>query len=549
MARRRRNDAKATKSDQKFIAVRKSSRQIAKKQQQEQKVNGDIIQSSSNNSDDSKDDHDEAEEKLINSKLVSDVQKKLHKCRSSISCEETISSNDVIKSKVSLKEEDRQIEIEPILAQSKKEKNSKNLLPCLSVPTDESRNSSTLQEMWSEDVNEETIICEEMDVEEIVTGEDSQNNRVVVEQVLVVNEPQFDSKSIVEFTVIQNEDGTESMLMTSEVENLAQEDGKHENVSQGIEKGVRGLQMNDLNNLTEPKSTFLLKANENKSHIEFESNIIEENAEEIQSSDCNDFNLIKSSSNALNFENRGIEEHAVNIPPLNVLDSLHNSSDENNCSMQLLGDSCFNESTEKYVENLQESEIFTDSSSEQNSSEKLILTKKTSLLKNDDKIIALNKMEQLKIHDQMSCNSIPEDDTKNIAEIIVGDDEMCAQKTDSRQFKNENVTKILNRSCIEEYSRGGVIDTKQETEDVKLSSSSENSSDTNSYKFTDLISGSKNTQDFSEEDKKNGFRCRSGSIDTNLESRFNNSGVRRSTRIRTIGLLKQRYSVKCSLFV
>ncbi|XP_051166844.1 histone-lysine N-methyltransferase SETD2 isoform X2 [Leptopilina boulardi] len=526
MARRRKNEAKPNvKSPQKCVAVRKSSRQIAKKQQQEQKINGDVVQSSSNNSDDSKDSHDEIEEKLSNSKLISDVQKKLQKCRRSINCEETVISSE------SFKEEDRQNEIEIHSTQSKEEKYSKNVLLCLSNSNDESRNNNTSQEIWSEDVIEETIICEEMEVEEIVDDINSQDNSVVVEQVLVVNEPEFDNKNVVEFTVIQNEDGTESMLMTSEIENLTQQECKHENVSQNIEQGVQDLRMDDLD--ISAKNN--LKNNQTKS-TEFENNAIEEKEKEIRNFSSNNCNFDMSSETAFRFENK---DEKVDIPSVNVASLLDNSSDESSYRVNLSNDFHFKE---KYVENSQESEVFTDSSSVENSSEKLIVTKKMLLLKHDDKTSALDKMEQLKIHDQM--NSISEEDSKKSSQIIIKDKETSIQKLDYSQFKNENINKILNHSHIEEHSQDSEVDRKQDIEYVKLSSGSENSSDTllsaNSYKFPDACTETKNIQNLNEADRKDEFRCRSESNDTSTESGSNNSGVRRSTRIRTIGLMKQR---------
>ncbi|XP_043464325.1 histone-lysine N-methyltransferase SETD2 isoform X3 [Leptopilina heterotoma] len=512
MARRRKNEAKpSVKSPQKCVAVRKSSRQIAKKQQQEQKVNGDVVQSSSNNSDDSKDSHDETEEKLSNSKLISDVQKKLQKCRRPLNCEETITTNEVI----TFKEEDRQNEIE-ILAESQskeEEKYSKDLLLCLSSPNNEARNNNTSQEIWSEDVIEETIICEEMEVEEIITDGNSQDNSVVVEQVLVVNEPEFDNKNVVEFTVIQNADGTESMLMTSQLENITQQDCENENISQNIEKDIEDLRMDDLDISTE-------QSNKDETKFEFENEVIEE----MKIIDSNNCNYISSETD-VNFEKSDEQPQTLGL--------LDNSSNESSYKGQV---SDFKDSAEN-LQNSQESEIFIDSCVE-NSSEKLILTKKMLLLKHDDKSSPLDKMKQLKIHDHINCDSVSEEDTSS--QIVAGEKETQGnEKLDNCQFKNENSSKTLTQSQIEEHSQDSEADRKQDVEDAKLSSGSENSSDT-SYKFPDSNPESKNTQNSNEVDKKGEFRCRSGSIDTSMESTSNSSGVRRSTRIRTIGLMKQR---------
>lgn len=533
MARRRKNEAKpGVKSPQKCVAVRKSSRQIAKKQQQEQKVNGDVVQSSSNNSDDSKDSHDETEEKLSNTKLISDVQKKLQKCRRSINCEETVSTLE--ETVITFKEEDRQNELEILSSQSSKEesKYSKDLLLCLSSPNDEVRNNNTSQEIWSEDVIEETIICEEMEVEEIITDGNSQDNSVVVEQVLVVNEPEFDNKNVVEFTVIQNADGTESMLMTSQLENITQQNCESENNSQNIEKDIEDLRMDDLDISTEQSNRFTVNKDETK--FDFENEVVDDRVEEMRIIDSNNCNYQMPSEADVNFERRDEQAHTVGL--------LDNSSNESNYKVQVSNDFNFKDSAEKYLQNSQESEIFTDSSVE-NSSEKLVLTKKMLLLKHDDKPSPLDKMKQLKINDQINCDSVSEEDTVGSSQIVTVDKEepQGNEKLDNCNFKNdENIPKTL----IEEHSQDSEVDRKQDVEDTKLSSGSENSSDTllssNSCKFPDSNPETKNIQNSNEVDKKGEFRCRSGSIDTSMESTSNSSGVRRSTRIRTIGLMKQR---------
>lgn len=96
------------------------------------------------------------------------------------------------------------------------------------------------------------------------------------------------------------------------------------------------------------------------------------------------------------------------------------------------------------------------------------------------------------------------------------------------------------------------IDGKVDSEDNKASSSSENSNDS---RVLDFNADSKSTlNQLNDTDNKPGFRSRSGSTDTNSSESGSNSGVRRSNRIRSIGLMKQRYfehlflSLKLKLF-
>lgn len=159
-------------------------------------------------------------------------------------------------------------------------------------------------------------------------------------------------------------------------------------------------------------------------------------------------------------------------------------------------------------------------------------------------------MEQL----HQSNNSLLIDNMdKNITELNKSDS--CNDKVEytnqhllkskiSLDKKNGNQRKTINLQQVEELYGDSEIDNKIDGEDTKLSSSSDNSNDTmlsiNNCKLTEFDSKcNNNTNDI---DKKIEFRSRSGSTDTTgSESGSNNSGVRRSSRIRSIGLMKQRY--------
>ncbi|XP_003251435.2 histone-lysine N-methyltransferase SETD2 isoform X1 [Apis mellifera] len=158
-------------------------------------------------------------------------------------------------------------------------------------------------------------------------------------------------------------------------------------------------------------------------------------------------------------------------------------------------------------------------------------------------------MEQL----HQSNNSLLIDNMdKNVTELNKSDS--CNDKVEytnqhllkskiSLDKKNGNQRKTINLQQVEELYGDSEIDNKIDGEDTKLSSSSDNSNDTmlsiNNCKLTEFDSKcNNNTNDI---DKKIEFRSRSGSTDTTgSESGSNNSGVRRSSRIRSIGLMKQR---------
>lgn len=85
------------------------------------------------------------------------------------------------------------------------------------------------------------------------------------------------------------------------------------------------------------------------------------------------------------------------------------------------------------------------------------------------------------------------------------------------------------------------VDVKMDSEDTKASSSSENSNDS---RVLDFNADNKSTlNQINDTDNKPGFRSRSGSTDTTGSESGSNSGVRRSNRIRSIGLMKQRYTM------
>lgn len=546
MARRRKNEGKTSmKSPQKFVAVRKSIRQIAKKQRQEQKVNGDAVQTSSNNSDDSKDGHEETEE-LQPLETIPAVQKKINRFRRVINCDKTGA-----ESILSLKgENDIHTEIESSILPLEKE-SPPDVVICLSNLNHESPGDNRPNEVWSGDVIEETIICEEMDVEEVTEDVDAQQNSVVVEQVLLVNESDFDGKKVVEFTVIRNDDGTESMLMASDMETRPQEDYENSNVFQSIEEGVGSLRMTESNS---PEIKSCSRVTNDKKQLTSETGSVAqyEETQDVILSDCS-FSKISETDFSLSYNDEGVVN--VDSLPIHVAYSQADSFEETSDTNSLRNDCEFKASTEISRDSSEEPRGSTASCSVENCIENsTIFTKKMLLLTHDDETNSLEKIEQLSIEDQSISNSVKEKDTK----ILDLDDSLDSKNnevrfipksSDNQEFGNECMLKTTDRSQnIEEHSRQSEMDRKPDFEDVKLSSSSENSSDTllsaNSYKLPELGSDAKNVSSLNEAEKKSGFRSRSGSTDTTgSESGSNSSGVRRSSRIRTIGLMKQRYDI------
>ena len=547
MARRRKNESKTTvKSPQKFVAVRKSTRQIAKKQQQEQKVNGDVVQTSSNNSDDSKDDHDETEEKLQPSKMIP-VDEKVNRILRTIDCEKTTEDEDA-ELIVSFKgENDSQSGIQSSLVPLEKE-NKEGVVICLSDLNHESRGDNASNEVWTGDVIEETIICEEMEVEEVTEDVDSHENSVVVEEVLLVNEPDFDGKNVVEFTVIQNDDGTESMLMASDMENIPQEEYENSNVFQSIEEGVGSLRMSESENPVVKSSN---RVTNNKKQFASETDSIEQ-YEETQDFIPSDGTFSKTSEPDFSSNNKDEGMETVDFHAINVTSSQVDSFEEINGTMSQRNDCELKAGVEISRESLTEPGASTALTNMENCNENLTkITKKMLFLTHDDETNSLDKIEQLNIEDQSISNSLNEKDMK-IEDVDDSSDSKnnegryTPKPRESEEFENECLPKKIDRSQnIEEHSIESEMDGKPDFEDIKLSSSSENSSDTlmstNSCKLPELGPDAKNISSLNEAEKKSGFRSRSGSTDTTgSESGSNSSGVRRSSRIRTIGLMKQR---------
>lgn len=163
----------------------------------------------------------------------------------------------------------------------------------------------------------------------------------------------------------------------------------------------------------------------------------------------------------------------------------------------------------------------------------------------------LDKMEQL--HQSNNSAILVDIVEKSITEL---NNDSCNDKMDCTNQhllkskvlsdkKNGNQRKTVHLQQVNEELYGdSEMDSKIDGEDTKLSSSSDNSNDTllsmSNCKLTEFDTKCNNNSN--DIDKKVEFRSRSGSTDTTgSESGSNSSGVRRSSRIRSIGLMKQRY--------
>lgn len=404
-------------------AVRKSRRQIAKKQL-DKKVNGEATTTrtvkAANESEDLQSTGDPIIP-VIQHKKFGKLRRATDDGRDAVSNTPQISSQEVVRTEVV--EANPQ---DPVVEETQCED----------------------EVVWQEDVIEETIeICEEMEVEDDGVERSytiSEEGSVLLEEVLLVNNHDFEGEGVVEFTVIRNEDGTESVVVARD-EALCEED-KIDEVEceefKEIEKGVGGITVEE----KEPE------------------------------------NWIPSPKSIDPGGGSGSLSKDVAIIPV--------KEDRENC---------------------RDSEV-----------------------KNCDKLDSGIPF----LETQTSEGS---DDVKNSEKSFLGSNSEVVETKGDEQCREK-------QTGVEESSGDSEVDTKADTEDIKVSSSSDNSNDTllstNSYKLPEFndVKNIPNQLNFNEPEKKTGFRSRSGSTDTTgSESGSNSSGVRRSSRIRTIGLMKQRF--------
>lgn len=590
MARRRKTEA-SLKSSHKYVPVRKSSRQIAKKQLEEKK-NGEISQSSSlNNSDDSKsasEDHSQAPfRKNQNS------QKKHNKHKSTPNNSETISEENIVYDAFQCKrdagESDSQDDTDNIINKSEKlsPEDVRQVVVGDTNPSTESLSApiSTTMEMWSEDVIEETIICEEMEVEEDGANDLPQDN-VMVEQVLLVNEPNPEGKDLMEFTVIQNEDGTKSMVMAPKPETVSNNEYRviQESVnsvcnSTSAPESSISMMHTDESVISSREDCNTADFNVDKPYVNKKKTVLEDKVGKKQKSRKTIYDKIrKEISESLSDK--------VQTCSVNDYSGSSNEMLEDNCKWEskdlqttsLHKDSSKEDTVSKLDDKLADMQIsecskeiqkLVNDLSSMESIDSPVQTplniEKLSPVNIDDESSSsiLDKMEQLHrpnnsisshITDIFSKVVEPNNIMKNEEQDILksnpsSDKIQCTDQVSLKskiiQDKKNMSQKNIEHLCIiDEIQDSEGDNNKVDNEDMKLCSSSENSNDTllslTNCKIREV--DTKNTSNANDIDKKIEFRSRSGSTDTTgSESGSNSSGVRRSSRIRSIGLMKQRY--------
>lgn len=516
MARRRKTEMKSSvKSSIKYVPVRKSSRQIAKKQSEEKKVNGEILQISYlNNSEDGRS-TTEYPNQVLPKKNQNSVRKhNKHKNGSNsnvLAINEEYAYSTTSQYKKDSSESDSQDGVDIIIDQSEELSPEDVQQVVVGNPSKEivTEVDSNEIEIWPEDVIEETIICEEMEVKDNNYSLKEEDN-ATVKEALLANSPLLEKKNFVEYTVIQNENSTASMLIECDSKSTSSNEcccdvqnkvcalhrSKTDSSISGLctevpitcnneytrnDKAI----LNDREELQVNEGTSVKKSHENLSKDAFckiDNKLAEmqinESSKEIQK-------LVNDLSNIENI-----------MSPLQITDNIE----------KVIPMSVDDESSSSILDKMEQLHQSNNS---------------TSLLDAVDKnTIELNKSDP--------CNDKVECTNQNVLKLKVLQDK-----------KNEKIQ----RKAINEEFGDSEADSKLDGEDTKLSSSSDNSNDTllsmNNCKLTELDPKCNNSSN--DIDKRSEFRSRSGSTDTTgSESGSNSSGVRRSSRIRSIGLMKQR---------
>lgn len=588
MARRRKTEVKASeKSSHKYVPVRKSSRQIAKKQLEEKKINGNILETSCSNSLENSKSTNEDHSKIL-SKKNQNSQKKHSKHKGTSSNNVVVNKEDIVYNASQYKrdagESDSQDYIDNIINESEKLSPEDVRQVVVGNPSDESLPTSasipTEVEMWS-DVIEETIICEEMEMEEDVADNSYTlaEDNVMVEQVLLVNEPNLEDKNFVEFTVIQNED--ESMVITSNTENVS-------NNEYIIRENFNSVHSNELENSISTahinESTLsggncnIADSNIDRPYIN-KKKIVLENRGKKQKNDKTIYDKIRKEIS---------ESISDKVRMCSIKENSDVSSEEIDCKQEdkqskvkIMHTDLSKEDTFSKIDNelanmqinecSKEIQKLVNDLSSVESVDSPVQTslnmEKLSPINIDDESSSsiLDKMEQLHrpnnshiteiFSKTIEPNNIIKNQEQNMLKSNSCDDKL--QYTDRVLLKSKTIQDKKNMTqqknpehltTMDEYQDSEGDNSKVDCEDIKLCSSSENSNDTLlsltncKGREIDVKNAIGNTSDI---DKKIEFRGRSGSTDTTgSESGSNSSGVRRSSRIRSIGLMKQRYSLK-----
>ncbi|XP_046747434.1 probable histone-lysine N-methyltransferase CG1716 isoform X2 [Diprion similis] len=560
MARRRKTEAKPSAklstaaaatvpaTSEKPTAVRKSRRQIAKKQL-DKKENGEgtvrVVpqQKSQNESEEPESEgNSNADQTVVQHKKFGK-----YRCPTEVGGKEQPQHINNSSTKGSESSDSQEVAVELL-----HEGTAETEMTQMDVNTIVNENCSN-EVVWQEDVIEETIeICEEMEVEEGAVEESytisQEDGSVVLEEVLLVNNHDFEGEGVVEFTVIQNEDGTESMVVARDDQNLsckdyitnslalqqrkrAERQVEESDEFQEIEKGVGNITVQESAEadtkdaeLTEVSNRLLLGSkSETKTPIkgnDKQTSKVERDDKvslNCDSENCVENSTFRTAGNAKVSPESGdtnvsVDSSAISLDlPVNLdsdINFISNVTAENNVQTELNANRCTQSS-----ENIRTDNLISKSAKKVEDTEK----------------------PHCSIEDECSSGEKP----MQRLEATKSGDNVAASKVVGKEKSANNI--------VDESSSGdSEMDIKADTEDIKMSSSSENSNDTlisgnSGYKLPEFTDVKNIPNQQNDVEKKTGFRSRSGSTDTTgSESGSNSSGVRRSSRIRTIGLMKQR---------
>uniref|UniRef100_A0A0C9R0R9 [histone H3]-lysine(36) N-trimethyltransferase n=1 Tax=Fopius arisanus TaxID=64838 RepID=A0A0C9R0R9_9HYME len=419
----------------------------------------------------------------------------------------------------------------------------------LEMMLDNSQDVSELETWTREDIIEETIICEEMEVEtEEVEGSDyvEQDSNVVLEQVLLVDEPNFVSEDVV--YVIHNDDVTESVVMETPDEVPGDDSYQDSREYQVIEQGVECLSVDDpvtsnncdniveskvINEISEesqpsgvpdPEKDDLVK-DEKVEEMIVDKVVMEESPEVSQEPSPGD----NPASNGLSPQHPPDvfpEIQPVVPPEPQKIDRRRKPRAAKTKSKRMENSDFANDDSQSIPpkeEIYRPMEALEDSSSsnlDSTSTNPSITSSEPSKSPQTDEI-----------HDRLPENRLL---IESLMAVPTEDSDNSNQPSSSESAKATEMTDIPETpQSTEELSRESEPELKA-FEDQKFSSSSENSNDT-------VTSKPQEDKSMIEDHDKKQFRSRSGSTDTTgSESGSNSSGVRRSSRIRSQGLMKQR---------
>ncbi|XP_054016844.1 histone-lysine N-methyltransferase SETD2 [Hylaeus anthracinus] len=526
MARRRRTEMKTSvKSSLKYVPVRKSSRQIAKKQLEEKKVNGDILQLPYTNDIEDGKSTGEYQNQALPKKNQNSLRKhnKLKNVPNSdlleINHESEYSTSQYKKD---TSESDSQDGIDIIIEHSEKlsPEDVQNVVVGNSIKEVVTEPDSTEIEIWPEDVVEETIICEEVEVKDVKSNSYNlkQGDDMMVKEVLLISDSSaLERKNFVEFTVIQNKGGIESMVVASDSRSTSNTEYC------AMLKDIYNLSRSETENSISASCIDVPMTSNNKDD---KSTNLEELYAHHKTAPSNQKDL-------------HMDRNESTRKPEEIL-----SKDDGFCRIDnKLADMQISETSkeiQKLVNDLSNVESVTSTLQIAMNVEKVMPMS----LDDENSSSILDKIEQL--HHSNNSASLFDNIDKNIIEqtkSTSGEDKVDCADQHLLKSKILQDKKVKTQQKINELYGDNEADNKIDGEDTKLSSSSDNSNDMllslSNCKLTEFETKcNSNSNDI---DKRVEFRSRSGSTDTTgSESGSNSSGVRRSSRIRSIGLMKQR---------